>query len=174
MKEPYDQLPSDFVRLMYSRFFLNFSGQVQAVALGWQMYVLTKNPLFLGFIGLAEAVPAIGLALYSGYLVDKSNPMALYRGMIVISLISAVIMLFSQLGILEFTDRFRIGALFVSSFLTGAARSFAQPSVYAIVPRLIPRRQLPTSSAWMAMVLQIARIAGPACGGILFAFVGVV
>ena len=158
---------------MYSRLLLTVAGQVQAVALGWQMYVLTKNPLFLGFIGLAEAVPAIGMALYSGYLVDKKDPLALYRATILISLISAVIMFGSQVEAGGAAATTQIVALFCSSFLTGIARSFAQPSMYAIIPRIVPRQLLPKSSAWMATNFQIARIAGPAVGGVLFAMIGI-
>jgi MFS family permease len=167
------RMPPEFTRLMASRFLLTFATQIQAVALGWQMYVLTKNPLYLGFIGLAEAVPALGLALYSGYLVDRSDPLKLFRHMIEISLVSGLILFLSQSNAEDISLSAQVVALFCSSFLTGVARSFAQPTIYAIVPRIVPRDQLPTSSAWMATVLQIARISGPAAGGLLFGWVGI-
>lgn len=166
-------LPPEFTHLIYSRLLLSIAAQIQAVALGWQMYVLTKNALFLGLIGLAEAVPAISLALYSGYLVDRKDPVALFRIMIFISLISAAVMLTSQLEFAGIGPQLQIAALFFSSFLTGVARSFAQPSMYAIIPRIVPRNLLPTSSAWMAASFQISRVVGPGAGGVLFALLGV-
>ena len=158
---------------MASRFLLTFATQIQAVALGWQMYALTKDPLYLGFVGLAEAVPALSLALYSGYLVDKTDPLAVFRRMVEICLVSAAIMCASQLDAAYLSHSAQVIALFCSSFLTGVARSFLQPSIYAIVPRIVPRDQLPISSAWTTTTLQIARISGPAIGGLVFAFTGI-
>ena len=63
-------MPSDFKKLMVARFLFTFAVQIQAIVLGWQMYIPTKDPLFLGLIGLVEAIPALGLAIYAGYIVD--------------------------------------------------------------------------------------------------------
>ena len=63
-------LRTDFTKLMSARFLFTFGTQIQSVVLGWQMYTLTKNPLYLGLIGLVEAIPALGLALVAGYMVE--------------------------------------------------------------------------------------------------------
>ena len=65
-------MPLDFKKLMSARFLFTFAVQMQAVVLGWRIYEILRDPLALGFIGLAEAVPAIGLALYAGYLIDRA------------------------------------------------------------------------------------------------------
>src|ERR1700734_224997 len=61
----------DFRRLLSGRLLFTLSTQIQGLAVGWQIYELTKNPLALGLIGLAEIIPAIGVALYAGHLADK-------------------------------------------------------------------------------------------------------
>ena len=166
-------MQSDFKKLMAARFLFTLAVQIQAIVLGWQMYILTKDPLFLGLIGLAEAIPALGLALYAGFIVDRSRPLLVFRRVVDISLLSGFILLVSQLPSVGASDRLRIMALFLSSFLTGAARAFSQPSIFALVPRIIERESLPRASAWMTASLQIARISGPALGGLFFGWMGV-
>lgn len=158
-------MPVSFQQLMTARFLFTLASQIQAVILGWSMYELTKDPLYLGLVGLAEALPAIGMALYAGYAVDHGKPLVIFRGLLVVSLISAAIMLFGA--------GHSVAALFASSALTGVARAFSQPSVFALVPRIVARGQLSRSSAWMATSMQVARISGPAAGGILFGWIGV-
>jgi MFS family permease len=163
---------NDFKNLMAARFLFTFAVQMQAVVIGWRMYTLTHDPLFLGLIGLSEAIPAIGLALYAGYVVDRSRPLRIYKWVVVGSLVSGLILLVSQIPEMKLNDHTQIIALFLSSFLTGAARGFSQPAVFAIVPRLVPREALSRASAWMTTAMQIARISGPAIGGLVFGWMG--
>ncbi len=166
-------MPTDFKKLMFGRFFFTFGVQMQAIVLGWRMYELTKDPLYLGLIGLMEAIPALSLAIIAGYIVDRSRPLVVYRRLVFVSLTSGLVMLLSQLKIMGVEPGLQVKLLFVSSFLTGCARAFSQPSMYSIVPKLIPRPLLPKSSAWMSSAMQTARMSGPAVGGILFGFIGV-
>lgn len=166
-------MPSDFKKLMLSRFFFTFAVQMQAIILGWRVYELTKDPLFLGMIGLAEAIPALSLAIFAGFIVDRSRPLIIYRRLTYVSLCSAIILLISQLKNLEIPTDSQVQLLFISSFLTGCARAFSQPSMYSIVPKIIPRNFLPKSSAWMSSAMQTARMSGPAIGGILYGFLGI-
>lgn len=166
-------MPTDFKKLMTARFFFTLAVQMQSIVLGWRMYELTKDALYLGLIGLVEAIPALGLAIFAGYIVDRSRPLIIYRRLVFISLTSAIIMLVSQTKGFVIEASVQIQLLFASSFLTGCARAFSQPSMYSIVPKLIPRALLPRSSAWMASAMQTARISGPALGGLLFAFIGI-
>ncbi len=166
-------MPSDFKKLMTARFFFTFGVQMQVIVLGWRMYELTHDALYLGFIGLVEAIPALSLALFAGYIVDRSRPLIIYRRLVYVSLTSGIIMLISQWPGMGITEDWQVPLLFCSSFLTGCARAFSQPSMYSIVPKIIPRALLPKSSAWMASAMQTARISGPAVGGLLFGFIGV-
>ncbi len=166
-------MPNDFKKLMFARFFFTFAVQMQAIILGWRMYELTKDALYLGFVGLVEAIPALSLALFAGYIVDRSRPLVIYRRLVFVSLTSGVLMLVSQLPSSEVSSSWQIKLLFISSFLTGCARAFSQPSMYSLVPKIIPRNLLPKSSAWMSSAMQTARMSGPAVGGLLFGFIGI-
>jgi MFS family permease len=166
-------MPADFNKLMLSRFFFTLAVQMQAIVLGWRMYELTQDALYLGLIGLVEAFPALSLAIFAGYIVDRSRPLIIYRRLVFISLTSGLVMLFSQWEGSGISESTQVPLLFVSSFLTGCARAFSQPSMYSLVPKLIPRALLPKSSAWMSSAMQTARVSGPAIGGILFGWIGV-
>src|SRR6188474_1805600 len=63
----------DFRRFIFSKFMLTLALQIQFVVLSWQVYEITHDPLSLGLLGLAEAIPAVGLALYGGYISDRSD-----------------------------------------------------------------------------------------------------
>lgn len=166
-------MSSDFKQLMSARFLFTFAVQMQAIVIGWRMYDLTHDPLYLGLIGLAEAVPALGLALYAGYLVDRSRPLKVYRVVVMGSFLSGLILLVSQFESAKLGVTEQVLALFASSILTGTARGFAQPAMFAIVPRIVKREDLQSASAWMSSAMQIARIAGPALGGVIFGWLGI-
>lgn len=162
----------DFKFLMSSRFCFTLAVSMQAVMLGWRMYDLTHDPLFLGFVGLAEAVPALSLALFAGYIVDRSRPLLTYKFVVFGSFTSALIMLVTQMPALGLSVSHQVVGLFCASIMTGVARSFSQPSMYALVPKLVDRENQQKASAWMVMLLQIGRISGPAIGGFTFGFLG--
>lgn len=158
--------------LLAARVFFLFGVSMQAILLGWRMYELTRDPLYLGFIGLAEAVPAIGFALFAGLIVDSSSPLWTYRGVLFGSLLSGVAMLISQHPRLGLSVHQQVLGLFCSSFLTGLARSFSQPSLYAMIPRLTTKETFSKTNATLTGTLQISRIGGPALGGFVFAIYG--
>lgn len=167
-------MPLDFKKLLSARFLFTFAVQMQAVVLGWRIYELLKDPLYLGFIGLTEAVPALGLALYAGYLVDRHRPLLVYRRVMYVSLFSGVVVLCEHLFASQLQLNAQVGLLYFAAFLTGLARSFSGPAIFASVPRLVDRTQLMKASAMSSSAMQIARIGGPALGGLLFGFFGAV
>ncbi|MES2803502.1 MAG: MFS transporter [Bdellovibrionota bacterium] len=173
MNNRFNTLPSDFKKLVTARFFFSFAVQMQAVLLGWRIYDLLKDPLALGMIGLTEAVPAIGLALYAGYLVDRLRPLVVYRRVIYVSLLSGLMVLLENYLAPQLSLQSQAGMLYAAAFLTGIARSFSQPAIFASVPRLVERSQLLQATATATSAMQIARIAGPAVGGFIFGFFGV-
>lgn len=165
-------MPLDFKKLLTARFFYTFGVQMQAVILGWRIWELLRDPLALGFIGLTEAVPAIGLALYAGYLVDRLRPLIVYRYVLLVSLLSGVIVLLEHIYQNSLSLNQQVVMLYSASFLTGLARSFSQPIIFTSVPRIVGKDKLLKASAMSSSVMQVARIAGPATGGILFGFFG--
>ena len=167
-------MPLDFKKLLSARFMFTFAVQMQAVVLGWRIYELLQDPLYLGFIGLAEAVPAIGLALYAGYLVDRMKPLLVYRRVMYVSFLSGIIVLAEHIYHSDLTLAAQVTMLYSAAFLTGLARSFSQPAIYASVPRMVNRSDLMRATAMMSSAMQVARIAGPAFGGFVFGFFGAV
>lgn len=165
-------MSSDFKKLLSARFLFTFAVQMQAVVLGWRIYDLLKDPLYLGFIGLTEAVPAIGFALYAGYLVDRLRPLLVYRRVMYISLFSGAVVLIEHIFAAQLDLASQVGLLYFAAFLTGLARSFSQPAIYASIPRLVERSFLMRASAMGSSAMQIARIGGPAFGGLIFGFFG--
>ena len=167
-------MPSDFKKLISARFLFTFAVQMQAVVLGWRIYELLKDPLFLGFIGLAEAIPAIGLALYAGYLVDRMRPLLVYRRVMYISLLSGLVVLAEHIFAAQIPLQLQVGLLYLAAFLTGMARSFSQPAVFAALPKLVKRNQLMRATALSSSFMQVARVVGPAAGGLVFGFFGAI
>ncbi|MDX1921234.1 MAG: MFS transporter [Candidatus Caenarcaniphilales bacterium] len=171
-------MPSDFKKLLSARFLFTFAVQMQSVILGWRIYELLKDPLYLGLIGLAEAVPAIGFALFAGYLIDRKPPLIIYRSIIFVSLLSALLVLTEHLlhtrTSLNPSLSLQVGLLYSASFLTGIARAFAMPAIFAIIPRLVERDFLLKATAMSSSAMQIARIAGPAIGGLAFGIWGAI
>jgi MFS family permease len=175
-KDPYAALKySEFRAFLGMRFFLTFGYQIQAVVIGWYIYHLTKDPLSLGLIGLAEAIPSIGIALYGGYVADKSNKKILLKwvlgGMFICSLVLLLITLpalSTTLGQVKV-----IWIIYLMIFCIGIARGFLSPTVFAMMADIIPREHYPNSSTWNSTSWQIASIIGPAAGGLIYAFAGV-
>lgn len=167
-------IPLDFKKLISARFLFTFAVQMQAVVLGWRIYDLLKDPLYLGFIGLTEAIPAIGLALYAGYLVDRSRPLVVYHRVIFVSLLSGLIVLLEHLYASSLSLSMQVGLLYAAAFLTGLARAFSGPAIFATVPRLVERGVLLRATAMSSSTMQVARIGGPAFGGLVFGVFGAV
>ncbi len=157
---------------MLARVAFTLAVQMQAVVMGWMIYELTGDPLALGFVGLVEAIPALSLALFAGYLVDQHHPVRIYRAVLCGSLLSSLILFCSVHFGTALPISTQVSTLYFASVITGTARAFSQPCIYAIVPKLVPREDLTIASAWMASSMQAARIVGPALGGLVFGFFG--
>ncbi|MBX7231253.1 MAG: MFS transporter [Bdellovibrionales bacterium] len=156
---------------MSARFLFTFGVQMQAVVVAWRIYDLMGEPLYLGLVGLAEAIPALGLALFAGHLVDHGNPLIIYRRVLSLSFFSGLIVYSAHSVPLLFQHQ--VFALYSASVLTGIARAFSQPTIFAIVPQLLDRDKISRGAAWMSSSMQVARIAGPAVGGLVFGWLGV-
>jgi MFS family permease len=143
--------------------------QIQAVVVAWQIYELTHDPLSLGLIGLAEAVPFIGFALFAGHIADRANRLR-------VSLLALIVLLGCSLTLLGFTLRpgiiaaHRVWPIYAVIFLSGIARSFLQPARYALGAELVPRSLYPNAVTWRSSAWQIAEVVGPAIGGLVYGF----
>lgn len=146
--------------------------QLQGVVVGWQVYAIKKDPLYLGLIGLAEAVPAIGLAIFGGHAVDRGQPIVIYRRVVTLALVSSLLLLIACGGYLEIGADTKVAVIFGVVFLTGVIRAFAGPSIFAITPHIVERDWLSVAQTWMSAIFQVAAISGPAIGGMIYAFKG--
>ena len=175
-KDPYIALRfPEFRSFIAMRFFLTFGYQIQAVVVGWYIYHLTKDPLSLGLIGLAEAIPAISIALYGGYVADKSEKTILLKmilgGMLVCSAVLFIITLPSISD--NFSTQQIVWTIYSMIFLIGIARGFLGPATFSLMALIIPREHYPNSSTWNSAGWQVASIAGPATGGLIYAYAGI-
>ena len=155
----------DFVRFQGARFFIVITLEMQSVAVGWQVYEITKRPLDLGLVGLAQFLPGILLFLVSGQAVDRFDRRKLltlcYGGF---GLCSSLLLGIARHGVHSAYPIYAVIAL------VGAVRSLNGPTARAILPQLVPEQHFPNAVAWNASIFQTATILGPAMGGLLYAF----
>ncbi len=162
----------DFRKLTLARFLLTFASQIQTLVMAWQIYQIKHDPLYLGLIGLFEAAPAIGLALIAGDIVDRRDPLKIYKNVIRACLVSALLLLAVSTPAVGIPLDHRVAWIYLAAFITGCARGFSQPSTYSLVPQMVPRESLNVSSAWITAAFQMASVIGPGIGGLLFAWRG--
>lgn len=165
----------EFRSYLAMRFFLTFAYQMQAVIVGYYIYQLTKSPLALGMIGLAEAIPSIGIALYGGYIADKSEKKGLLLMIFSVMLVCSGIMLLVTLpGAHRFLSNQNIVVvIYAMIFFIGLARGFYGPTAFSVMTRIIPRELYPNSSTWNSSAYQTASVLGPLAGGLLFEHLGI-
>ncbi len=151
-----------------SRFFLTLAIQIQSLAVAWQVFEITRDPLSLGLIGLAEVIPAIGFALVAGYIVDRSN-----RRDILLKaqtgVISVCLLLFS-LSFLHLQPDLHLVLIYMAVFMTGILRAFLSSSSFALFGQIVPREHFVKASAWNSTLWQVATLLGPASGGFLYGY----
>lgn len=176
IKEKHDPFAAlkfkEFRYYISGRFFLTTAVNFQAVCVGWQIYELTKDPLSLGLIGLAEAIPYILIALFAGYVVDHYD-----RRKILMTAISVLIASSALLFFLSYNNEYLLSLgtlpIYILIFVTGLARGFISPSMFAIMSQVVPKKIFGNSSTWNSTVWQIGAVGGPALGGFAYGFLGV-
>ena len=151
---------------------MTLSAQIQAVVVGWQVYAITKDPLSLGLVGLAEALPYISAALWAGHVADRGD-----RRRIAITALSVLVVTSGSLLALTATGaaaRGRAGLLAIYALIvaSGLARSFLQPARQGIGAEIVPRAIYPNMVTWRTSAWQVAAVLGPATGGLLYGHFG--
>lgn len=171
-RDPYISLRNpNFRWYVTSLVVLTFATQIQATVVGWQVYALTKDPLSLGLVGLAEALPFIGAALYAGHIADRHNRKTLSLTALAVQLICGVALLLLTVN----APRFLVGTvlpIYAVVALSGLARSFLQPARTALGAEIVPRETYTNAITWRSSLWQFAAVIGPAAGGILYGFSG--
>jgi MFS family permease len=138
--------------------------QMQTVAVSWQMYDLTRNPLDLGLVGLTQFIPAVLLVLVAGHVADRYDRRKIVRTCQIVSGLAA-----ATLAVGAFGGWMTRGSLLAVVFAIGAARAFEQTTLTTLLPGIVPLPMLARATAAGASATQIAVIAGPAAGGLIYA-----
>ena len=153
-----------FVLFQIARFLIVAAVEMQAVAVGWQVYEITKRPLDLGYVGLAQFLPAILLFPISGHASDRFER----RHVLSVCYAAYVVCFALLLGLAE-RGTPSITAIYVVLVLIGVVRSFNSTASRSILPQLVPPEHFPNAVAWNASIFQAATILGPSFGGIIYA-----
>jgi len=164
----------DFRSYLGMRFFFTFAYQMQTTVLGFYIYSVTHSKMSLAWIGLSEAIPALVLALYGGYIADKYEKrkmlLIIFIGVFFSSLVMYLVTLKSMSG--HINASWIIPVLYAMIFCNGIARAFFGPTVFTIYTNSIPREIYPNAATWSSQGWQIASILGPFAGGFVYAFAG--
>ena len=135
------------------------------------MFELTRDPLTLGLIGLAEALPFIAIALYAGHVADRATRRTIAIAGTFALLVSAIALLILTVTPGAITAS-RVWPVYLVIALSATARSFMRPSVVALSAEVLPRELYPNAVAWRTSTWHLAAVAGPAAGGLIYGFKG--
>jgi len=154
----------DFVLFQTARFLIVAAVEMQAVAVGWQVYDITKRALDLGLVGLAQFLPGILLFLVSGHASDRFERRRVLTVCYVgYALCSGLLLFIAERGVHS------VRPIYAVLILLGVVRSFNGTASRSILPQLVPEEHFANAVAWNATTFQTATILGPSLGGILYA-----
>jgi len=159
--------------LLY-RVFMTMAALMQSVIVGWQIYDLTHDVLWLGFIGLVEVIPQVTVSLFAGHYSDIWDRRKIIKYTSLLLILGAVILLIYSTDTAYFSHIFGIYPLFISIFLTGLARGILSPAQVALMGQLIPRKLYANAATWNSANWQMAAVMGPAIGGMVYGFLGII
>ena len=155
---------SDYTRLLGSSIAYGFGREMVFVAVGWQVYAISRNPFHLGLIGLAEFLPLLLLALPAGALSDRLSRKLVYLGSLLVdAVITGLLLLVSLSGAQS------LWPFLALSFASGCSAAVGNPAIRSMWPTLVPVELLTRALALRSTVFQGTVVAGPAVGGLLFA-----
>ena len=155
--------PRDLYLFVTSRFISTCAMQVQSVAIGWQVYDMTRSPLALGLVGLCQFIPMFLCTLPAGDVTDRFNQRVVYRMAAMMQAFCSGLFL-----VLTIVTPHTEWPFYLVLVLFGAARGFAGPSGQSLLPFLVPQEKLPRSISLNSSFFTAAVIAGPALGGFLY------
>ncbi len=154
-----------FRHVSYQRYFISrfggaLSGNVLAVAVAWQVYAETKNPLYLGWVGLVQFLPSLVLVLVTGLASDRFGRRSIMG-------FATLLQLGCMIVLLAMTATGQFNVIFVLFMMTvvGIARAFYSPAATSLAVNLVPREDFPNAVSWNASSWQMASVLGPAIGG---------
>jgi MFS family permease len=161
----------DYRRFLATHFATTLAVQIMDVIVAWQMYLDTRNPLSLGLVGLAEALPNILTSLLGGHVADRMDR----RKLALIStwvLLGSAVVLSVLAGFHGPATHWRVAGVYGVVAITGIARAFLQPARTALAASMVSRELQSNAITWRSTTWQLGAVIGPALGGLLNAAVG--
>jgi len=152
-----------------ARFCIVFCTEMQSVAVGWQVYEITKRPLDLGLTGLVQFLPGVFLFLLAGHAADRFDRRKLLTLCYAGYALSSALLLTVTLRVEALHRAGTVAPIFAILFLVGVVRCFSMPASRALLPQLVPEEQFQGAVDWNSGIFQGATILGPAIGGLLYA-----
>ena len=157
----------DFRKFIAARVLITAASEMQAVAVGWQVFSLTHRPLDLGLVGLVQFLPGILLFLPAGHTADhvsrKKIITCCYGGF---ALCSALLLMFTLHGLT------RVWPIFAVMMLNGVVRAFNGPASQSFLPLIVPEEHFQNAVSWASSIFQTSVIIGPTLGGLLYGWSG--
>ena len=157
----------DFRFLAASRTLATIALQMQATAVGAQVYALTHRPVTLGYIGLAQFLPVVTLSLATGHAADRFDRRGILIACHVLSAICSV-----AFWLISRSASPSLFAIYGTLVVLGVARAFSGPASSALLPSLVPTAHFPNAASWQSTLWQIGSIGGPSLGGLLYGLYG--
>jgi MFS family permease len=154
-----------FALFIAMRIISQFGTQIVAVAVGWQVYDLTRNPADLGLVGLFQFAPAFFLILVTGAVADRYNRRLIATVCFLGEAVCAGAILY-----LTWHGTITVGMIFFLLLLFGVGRAFVNPATQSLLPNLVPEKDLSSAIALGSSSWQVSSVVGPAIGGVLYGF----
>src|SRR4051812_47064129 len=151
---------ADFRRYMLAGMILTIGGQMQSVAVGWELYERTRSGTALGLVGLAQFLPVLLLALPAGHAADRYSRRTLL-------VVAQGLMLLASTGLAALSYlRGPVPWVFLCLLVVGIAQAISRPARSSFLPQLVPGDQLAGAITWNTSGWQTAAVLGPALGGL--------
>ena len=164
----------DFSLVTLNQFCLTLAILIQEIIVAYSLYKITKDPLTLGLIGLAEAIPFIALSLWGGYFADRFNKQTIMKICLFFAIPLPLVLwgLFHAYGLKQIELSTLSWGVYAVIFGLGTIRGFYNPSATSLKPFLIPREIYANGATWTTISWQSGVIIGPMLGGFMLAFLG--
>ena len=164
----------NFRFFLFYRILMTMASLMQSVIVGWQIYDLSHNVLWLGFVGLVEVIPQVSISLFAGHYIDLWNRRKIVNYTTLLLILASILLLIYSTNSAYFSERFGIIPIFIAIFISGLARGILGPAQVALMGQLVPRNLYANAATWNSANWQVAAVLGPAIGGMIYGFWGIV
>jgi MFS family permease len=162
----------EFRYLIAASFLLTMALMIQEVAIGYELYRLTRDPMALGLIGLVEAIPFISFTLYGGHIADRSSKRKVLMWSVGGIALSSVMLQFFTRQQDHIHEPVLLAAIYGAIFIIGLCRAFLSPTATSLRGILVPPALFENAATWGSSSWQVGAILGPAAAGFLYAWIG--